>query len=155
MSALAPNHHRNCRLSRKNSRLSPTASPSSRRKQLDSSWEAPSWSPLPSFMPISGVPPRPTSREKEESRAIMGPQTPTPARARLPASSICPMNIRSTMLYSTLISWASMVGMARRSSSPGMGADPKLFFRFKTVNSCGKIRALGYYTQPWGKVKRR
>ena len=59
----------------------------------------------------------------------MGPHTPTPASARSPIPAIWPMNIRSTMLYRTLINWASMVGMASRRMSAGTGSRPRSFLR--------------------------
>ena len=90
---------------------------------------------------------------------MMGPQTPVPAGARPPIPAIWPMNIRSTMLYRTLISWASMVGTASRSSRLGIGSRPKSFFFFKDIlPSQGKAPAEDFacglhYTGSGGKVK--
>ena len=81
-------------------------------------------------MAIRGDPPSPTSVAKEVSSVTMGPQTPTPARATLPISGKFPMYIRSTMLYSTLTSWASIVGTASPSTSRKTGPLPRSFSFF-------------------------
>ena len=49
-------------------------------------------------MAISGAPPMPIKKAKEEMRVTIGPQTPAPARAISPTSLMFPIYIRSTML---------------------------------------------------------
>ena len=57
---------------------------------------------------------------------IIGMQTPTPVRARLPSSGMWPIKIRSTILYSMLISWATTVGIANLKSNLPIGAVPSI-----------------------------
>ena len=138
--SLAPNRRRiSCPKSR-NTAVSATASASIRSKQLPSVRSASSRSPLPSRMEARGAPPMPASAAKAEIARMAGSVTPTPVSAVAPMSGICPMYIRSTRLYSTLISCAVMAGAASRSSSfpsfwvasasvfCGMGPPPFLFF---------------------------
>ena len=53
-----------------------------------------------------------TSAAKAENIMITGIATPMPVRAAGPMSGIWPMYIRSTILYSRLITWAVMAGSA-------------------------------------------
>ena len=75
-----------------------TAMDSSRQKQLATICLAPRSFFCPRRMLISGAPPTPIQLAKEVIKVTIGPQTPTPARARPPVPAILPMYMRSTML---------------------------------------------------------
>ena len=72
--------------------------PSSMTKQLARIFLAPSWLFSPMRMAISGAPPMPIKKAKEEMRVTIGPHTPAPARAISPTSLMFPIYMRSTML---------------------------------------------------------
>ena len=56
-----------------------------------SSFSAVSWSPRPSAMEARGAPPEATSAANAVTIMMMGMQTPTPVKARLPSPGICPI----------------------------------------------------------------
>ena len=62
-----------------------------RAKQPASVFSAEAWSPLPMNIDARGAPPEPIRAANAEMIRISGIQTPTPVRARLPASGICPI----------------------------------------------------------------
>ena len=100
-------------------------------KQLPSILSASSLSPLPMAIDAFGAPPDATSAAKAETTSIIGRQTPTPVRARLPSPGICPRYILSTTLYSMLIICATTVGTASLNRSGPIGAVPSsLLFLF-------------------------
>lgn len=63
-------------------------------------------------MDARGAPPMDTSAAKAEMAVISGKQTPTPVSAVSPISGRWPMYMRSTMLYNTLMTCATMAGTA-------------------------------------------
>ena len=58
-----------------------------------------------------------TSAAKAEMAVISGKQTPTPVSAVSPISGRWPMYMRSTMLYNTLMTCATMAGTASLNKS--------------------------------------
>ena len=64
-------------------------------------------------MEQSGAPPMPKSCVNAEMMLMMGKVRPMPVSASVEASGRWPMYMRSTTLYSTLISCAAVIGTAR------------------------------------------
>ena len=93
--------------------------------QLPRTCSAWSFSPFPRRMEARGAPPILTRAAKAEMHRISGMVTPTPVRAVAPTSGMWPMYIRSTKLYSRLISWARMEGRASWNSSRRTGSFPR------------------------------
>lgn len=73
--------------------------------------------PLPSSIAASSVPPPPIKELKAETSIKIGKQIPTPVKALVTTSRICPMYIRSTMLYKTLTIWVIATEIAMLSMS--------------------------------------
>ena len=94
-------------------------------RQPPSVLSAESQSPRPMNIDARGAPPEATKAEKAETMSISGMQTPMPVSARLPTSGMCPMYMRSTMLYSMLTSCAITVGTASLGSSFFIGCVPR------------------------------
>ena len=84
-----------------------------------------SFSPFPIMMEALGAPPMLTRAAKAEIAMMSGMVTPTPVRASGPMSLICPMYIRSTILYMTLMIWATMAGRASLKRRLPMGPFPR------------------------------
>ena len=60
----------------------------------------------------------PNRLAKAVTMEMMGKVSPRPVRALPAASGRRPMYMRSTTLYSTLMSWATVIGRARRRIFP-------------------------------------
>ena len=60
-------------------------------KQLPKIFSADVWSFLPIKIEALGAPPELTSAANADTIMIIGIQTPTPVRARLPTSGMCPI----------------------------------------------------------------
>ena len=84
---------------------------SRRVKALPITRSASSRSPRPRQIEHRGAPPVPHRLAKPMMMDTMGMVSPSPVSARCPGSR--PRYIRSTTLYSTLISWAAVMGTAR------------------------------------------
>ena len=126
--SLAPKASSRSRLQISKTAVSAAATASSKVKQPAMVRSAFSFWPLPMKMDARGAPPPPASAAKADTIIMSGIHTPTPVSARLPTSGIWPIYIRSTMLYSILISWATTVGTASRNSSFPTGAVPRSAF---------------------------
>ena len=68
--------------------------------------------PRPRSMEHNGAPPMPNRFANAMTMDMMGRHNPRPVSDKVACSGIMPMYIRSTILYSTLISWARVMGRA-------------------------------------------
>ena len=118
MASLAPKAYSSGRLSTSSTTVSATPVPTSKAKVLPKITWALSRSPLPRWMENSGEPPMPNRLAKAVTMERMGKVSPRPVKALPAASGRRPMYMRSTTLYSTLISWATVMGRARRRMFP-------------------------------------
>ena len=94
--------------------VSTTPVPTSREKVLPIICRALSRWPRPRSMENRGEPPMPNRLAKAVTMEMMGNVRPMPVRASAAALGRWPMYIRSTTLYSTLMSWATVMGRASR-----------------------------------------
>ena len=93
---------------------------SSSKKALPITRSASRSSPRPRLMEHSGAPPVPHRLAKPIRMDTMGMHTPRPVRARLSVLDSLLRYTRSTTLYSTLTSWAAVMGTARSMMLRGM-----------------------------------
>ena len=83
--------------------------------------------PLPSCIEESGAAPLLTSWAKEETRVMIGTQTPNAVKATVPVSGIYPTYIRSTTLYNRLTIWEMIEGIANEINSFPIGTVSNFF----------------------------
>ena len=72
-----------------------------------------------------GAPPMAASAANALTTMMRGKHTPNPVSAKAPSFGMCPMYMRSTMLYRTLTTCAVMAGTARRNNSGPSASDPR------------------------------
>ena len=125
VASLAPNSHRTGLPQIWNATVSTALSSSMAAVQLPRIRSAMGLSPLPIKIEARGAPPMLTSAANAENIIITGIATPMPVSAAGPVSGIWPMYIRSTILYSRLITWAVMAGSASLNSSRPTGSVPR------------------------------
>ncbi len=125
MLSLAPKRRSNFSPVSKKKAVSTTEIASRTVKQLPRIRSAASLSPCPILIEAWGAPPIPMRALNAEIIMIIGKETPTPVSAAAPTSGMCPMYIRSTMLYSILTSCAAIAGSANRNSSFPIRSFPK------------------------------
>lgn len=75
-------------------------------------------------MEARGAPPAPISEAKAVTANRIGKQMPTPVIAALPTSGICPMNIRSMIVYEAFAACATMAGNDMVRARRGTGVTP-------------------------------
>ena len=78
----------------------------------------------------NGVPPEPNKFANAVTISKIGNVTPTPVSASTDVSEICPIYMRSTILYKTFTNCASTIGTARRRIVLEIGPFEKSSFFF-------------------------
>ena len=111
-----------------------------------------------------GAPPVPHRLAKAVMMYVTGMTSPMPVKASRPTDSIWPMNARSTTLYRTTVSCATVSGMARDRIFWGMLPREKSFFCCASIStlhfvfyhcrrSTGKLQAVFFHKLfPCGKA---
>ena len=85
-------------------------------------------SPRPRVMENRGAPPVPQRLAKAVTMYVAGITRPMPVKASRPMESMWPIKARSTTLYKTTVSWATVRGMARERIFLAMLPWEKSFF---------------------------
>lgn len=127
MTSLAPNTFKIGSVKIRRTAVKATAIRSMAVNELPKICSARDFCPLPSCMEANGAAPLLTSWAKEETRVIIGTQTPNAVKATVPVSGIYPTYIRSTTLYSRLTIWEMIEGMANEINSLPIGSAASFF----------------------------